>query len=110
MIVVCDGFSHYWAAAEPNKGIDARMIQAYRDSDVNMFFFQSPATGVASWPSRLPLSSATAPRMPTGRQSAAAIVALPTTCTGPFKNGKRHARRLRPVPRVGVSNSMPRYA
>jgi hypothetical protein len=53
VIVVCDGFSHYWGAAEPNRGIDARLVQAYRDSDVRMLFLQSPATGVASWPSRV---------------------------------------------------------
>ena len=53
VIVVCDGFSHYWAFSEPGNGIDARLVQAYRQSDVKMLFLQSPATGVASWPSRV---------------------------------------------------------
>ncbi len=53
VIVVNDGFSHYWSAAEPGKGIDARFVQSYRDSDVKMLLFQSSSTGVASWPSRV---------------------------------------------------------
>lgn len=53
VIVVNDGFSHYFAAAEPGKEIDARYVQMYRDSDVKMLFFQTPATGVASWPSKV---------------------------------------------------------
>ena len=52
-IQVCDGFSHYWGYAEPDKGIDARMVQVWRDSDVKALFFQSPATGCVSWPSRV---------------------------------------------------------
>ncbi len=52
VIVVYDGFSHYFSA-EPGKGVDARFVQTYRDSDVKMLFFQTPATGVASWPSRV---------------------------------------------------------
>lgn len=53
VIVVNDGFSHYWYAGEPGQGIDARFVQQYRDSDVKMLFFQTPCTGVASWPSRV---------------------------------------------------------
>jgi hypothetical protein len=53
VIMVNDGFSHYWYAGEPGKGIDARLVQQYRDSDVKMLFFQTPCTGVASWPSRV---------------------------------------------------------
>jgi hypothetical protein len=53
VIVVNDGFSHYWSAAEPGKGIDARYVMQYRDSDVKMYFFQTPSTGVSSWPSHV---------------------------------------------------------
>ena len=54
--VVMDGFSHYWFAGAPGKGIDARFVQSLRDSDVRGVVFQTPATGTANWPSaRLPL-------------------------------------------------------
>ena len=53
VIVVNDGFSHYWSAAEPGNGIDARYAMQYRDSDVKMYFFQTPSTGVSSWPSHV---------------------------------------------------------
>jgi hypothetical protein len=52
VIVVNDGCSHY-SMGDPGKGIDARYAQQYRDSDVKMYFFQTPATGVASWPTRI---------------------------------------------------------
>lgn len=53
VIVVNDGFSHYNEAGEPGKGIDARYAVQYRDSDVKMYFFQTPSTGVSSWPSHV---------------------------------------------------------
>jgi len=53
VIVVNDGFSAYWTAGEPGKGIDTRFVQQYRDSDVKMYFLQTPSTGVASWPSKV---------------------------------------------------------
>jgi hypothetical protein len=53
VIVICDGFSHYWEWGEPGKGIDARFVQSYRQSDVKMLFLQSPTTGAAAWPSRV---------------------------------------------------------
>ena len=56
VIINHDGFSHYWSSAEPGDAgnlIDARFVQQYRDSDVGKLVFQSPATGVASWPSRV---------------------------------------------------------
>lgn len=53
VIVVNDGFSHYWSASDPGKKIDAGYAQMYRGSDVKMYFFQTPSTGVASWPSRV---------------------------------------------------------
>jgi hypothetical protein len=51
VIVVHDGFSHYFNAA-PTTGIDARTVATYRDSDVKMLIYQTPSTGIASWPSR----------------------------------------------------------
>jgi hypothetical protein len=53
VIVVNDGFSAYWAAGEPGKGIDGRFPQQYGASDVKMYFLQTPSTGVASWPSKV---------------------------------------------------------
>jgi hypothetical protein len=52
LIVVNDGFSHYFQAAEPGLGIDARFVDQYAESDVKALMFQTPSTGVASWPSR----------------------------------------------------------
>lgn len=53
VIVVHDGFSHYFQAGEPGTGIDARTVAAYRDSDVKMLICQTPATGVTSSPTRV---------------------------------------------------------
>lgn len=53
VIVVNDGFSAYWEAGEPWKDIDTRFVQQYRNSDVGMYFLQTPSTGVASWPSKV---------------------------------------------------------
>ncbi len=53
-VIFCmDGFTDYFLAGDPGKGIDARYPQQYRGSDVKMYFLQTPATGVASWPSRV---------------------------------------------------------
>lgn len=51
VIITHDGFSHYFHAGEPGLGIDARTVAAYRDSDVKMLIYQTPSTGIASWPS-----------------------------------------------------------
>jgi hypothetical protein len=53
VIILHDGFSHYFSYGEPGTGVDARYVQKYRDSDVKMFMFQTPATGVANWPSKI---------------------------------------------------------
>jgi hypothetical protein len=53
VMVVNDGFGHYWTAGEPGCGIDARFVQQYRDTDVKILMLQAPATGVASWPSKV---------------------------------------------------------
>lgn len=53
VIIVNDGFSPYWMAGQPWKGIDVRFPQQYRKSDVKMYFLQTPSTGVASWPSKV---------------------------------------------------------
>jgi hypothetical protein len=50
VMVVNDGFSPYWAYAEPGKGIDAQLAMGYRNSDVGKYLLQTPSTGVASWP------------------------------------------------------------
>lgn len=48
-----DGYSPYWQAGVPGGDIEARFPQTFRDSDVRAIILQSPATGVASWPSRV---------------------------------------------------------
>ena len=53
VIIVADGYSDYHTWGEPGKGIDARLVQSYRQSDVKMLFLQSPSTGVAAWPSKV---------------------------------------------------------
>jgi hypothetical protein len=53
VIMVHDGFSHYFSGGEPGTGIDARFVQAYRDTDVKKLFFQTGATGIATWPSQV---------------------------------------------------------
>lgn len=52
VLVINDGFSHYFMAGEPGLGIDARFVDQYAESDVKALLFQSPSTGVASWPSK----------------------------------------------------------
>ncbi|MCC6590252.1 MAG: hypothetical protein IT168_26400 [Bryobacterales bacterium] len=53
VIVTHDGFSHYFHAASPGTGIDARTVANYRDSDVKAIIYQTPCTGIAGWPSRV---------------------------------------------------------
>lgn len=53
VIITHDGFSHYFHAADPGTGIDARIVANYRDSDVKAIIYQTPCTGIASWPSRV---------------------------------------------------------
>lgn len=53
VIAVTDGFGHYWGRGEPGKGVDVECVEQYRDTNVKMYFLQTPSTGVASWPSRV---------------------------------------------------------
>jgi len=48
-----DGYSPYWQASNPGENCDARYPQTFRNSDVRAIVLQSPATGVANWPSRV---------------------------------------------------------
>lgn len=52
-IIVDDGFSAYWQFSAPGNGIDRRLPEIYRHSDVAKVMLQSPATGVTNWPSRV---------------------------------------------------------
>lgn len=49
VVLINDGFSHYWLGGEPGNNIDTRIIESCRGSDVKKYLFQSPATGVTSW-------------------------------------------------------------
>lgn len=51
LIVVCDGFSHYFEAAKIGECLDLRLPQAYRDSDVKILMTQ--ISGPASWKSQI---------------------------------------------------------
>lgn len=51
--VMHDGCSHYHCWGEPGNKVDVQFVQQYRDSDVRMLIYQTPSTGVASWPSRV---------------------------------------------------------
>jgi hypothetical protein len=48
-----DGFSPYWLGGVPGTGIDARYVEMLRHSDVKAIVLQTPATGVANWPSKV---------------------------------------------------------
>lgn len=47
-----DGYSPYWEAGVAGGDIEARFPQTFRESDVRAIILQTPATGVANWPSR----------------------------------------------------------
>lgn len=53
VIIVCDGFSHYWEGAKPGNGIDTRLPQSCVDSDTKIIMLQSPSTGITAWKSRV---------------------------------------------------------
>lgn len=48
-----DGFSHYWHAGKPGKGIDLRYAEKHGFSDHKILFLQTPSTAVANWPSEV---------------------------------------------------------
>lgn len=52
VLIFHDGYTPYFQAGVPGGDIDARYGQTFRQSDVQAIVLQSPATGVASWPSR----------------------------------------------------------
>ena len=51
VMVVCDGFSHYYTAGLPGEDLDLRLVDMYRDSDVNMLMLQTSNTGLSLWKS-----------------------------------------------------------
>jgi hypothetical protein len=53
VIVVNDGFSHYFSVGEPGCGLDAHFAQTYLDTDVEKLLLQTPSTGIASWSSKI---------------------------------------------------------
>ena len=52
VMVVCDGFSHYWQGG-PENLVDGRVAAAHRDSDVGAIMLQTPSTGTVNYPSRI---------------------------------------------------------
>lgn len=49
LIMVCDGFSHYFEFGKPGECMDLRLPQAYKNSDVKIFMTQ--VSGPALWKS-----------------------------------------------------------
>lgn len=48
-----DGYSPYWQSGKPGENNDLRYPQMLRGSDVRAIVLQTPATGVANWPSQV---------------------------------------------------------
>lgn len=51
VIVINDGFSHYWEGAKPGNGIDTRLPQFCKNTDTTIIMLQSPCTGITAWKS-----------------------------------------------------------
>ena len=52
VIIVNDGAGHFYYA-EPGRDPDGRFVEAYRDSDVKMLFFQTGPTSSVNYPSKV---------------------------------------------------------